>query len=235
MQKQTDPTSHNAQPSSVRTFALAATVLLLSLVAAAGYFLVNAYSEGREIRRYVGGPFGQQLLYMQACVFTDGAGAASSISLEAQLDTCRRGHSPQAGYFVYDFNIGRSVPLDEEDLALWKEYDVFSFPDSVDGEVVASESNPFNRIVPFADFTGFDYDCVPVGDTSDFTCKRAPASCDLSAHSIRCSVTDPQTGEAELHVIERDPKLDLLLPHGFITGPDIFKMLKPRFFPRLDS
>lgn len=232
MQKQTDRTSHNAQPSAVRRFLLAATVLLLSLVAAAGYFLVNAYREGQEIRRYVGGPFGQQLLYMQACVLTDRAGADS---LEAQLDTCRRGRSPQAGYFVYDFNIGRSVPLGEEDLALWKEYAVFSFPDSVDGEVVASESNPFNRIVPFADFTGFDYDCLPVGDTNDFTCKRAPASCDLSAHSIRCSVTDPHTGEAELHVIERDPKLDLLLPHGFITGPDIFKMLKPRFFPRLDS
>ncbi|MCY4116515.1 MAG: hypothetical protein OXF55_06415 [Caldilineaceae bacterium] len=232
MQKQTDRTSHNAQPSAVRRFLLAATVLLLSLVAAAGYFLVNAYREGQEIRRYVGGPFGQQLLYMQACVLTDRAGADS---LEAQLDTCRRGRSPQAGYFVYDFNIGRSVPLGEEDLALWKEYAVFSIPDSVDGEVVASESNPFNRIVPFADFTGFDYDCLPVGDTNDFTCKRAPASCDLSAHSIRCSVTDPHTGEAELHVIERDPKLDLLLPHGFITGPDIFKMLKPRFFPRLDS
>ena len=36
--------------------------LLLSLVAAAGYFLVNAYREGQEIRRYVGGPFSQQLL-----------------------------------------------------------------------------------------------------------------------------------------------------------------------------
>jgi len=235
LQKQTDPTSHSSQPSAVRTFALAATVLLLSLVAAAGYFLANAYREGQEIRRYVGGPFGQQLLYMQACVLTDGAGAASSISLEAQLDTCRRGHSPQAGYFVYDFNIGRSVSLGEEDLALWKEYAVFSFPNSVDGQVIASESNPFNRIVPFADFTGFDYDCAPNDDAGGFTCRHAPASCELGAQSIRCELTDPQTGEAELHVIERDPKLNLLLPQGFIVGPDIYKMLKPRFFPRLDS
>ena len=235
MQKLTERSSHNAQPSSIRTFALAAIVLLSSLVATAGYFLANAYREGQEIRRYVGGPFSRQLLYMQACALTDGAGAASSNSLEAQLDSCRRGHSQQAGYFVYDFNIGRSVPLGEEDLALWKQYDVFSFPDSVDGEVVASESNPFNRIVPFPDFTGFDYDCVPIGDTSDFTCKRAPASCTLSARSIRCSVTDPHTGATELHVIERDPELELLLPQGFIAGPDIYKMLKPRFFPRLDN
>ncbi len=218
-----------------KTAARFAIGLFLLILAAAGYFLARGYREGQAIRRYVGGPFGQQLLYLQACALNDGATVARLNSLEAQLESCQSSQSPQAGYFVYDFNIGRSVPLGEEDLALWKEYDVFSFPDSVDGEVAASESNPFNRIVPFAEFTGFDYDCAPSDDTSDFTCKLAPATCDASAHSIRCTVSDPQTGETELHVIERDPNLDLLLPHGFITGPDISKMLKPRFFPLLDS
>lgn len=232
MQKQTDRTSQNARPASVRTFALVAIVLLLSLLAAAGYFLVNAYSQ--EIRQYVGGPFGQQLLYLQTCTAEQDGDGGQSETLEAQLRSCRQANGKRGGYYVYDFNIGRSVALSESDLALWKRHDVFSFPNSVNGLVGKSVTNPFNRIVPFAEFTGFDYDCEPGDGAGNFTCKVAPATCESDADAIRCTVFNPRTELEEVHDIRREPKLSLLAPQGFITGPDIYKMLKPLFFPFLD-
>ena len=48
------------------------------------------------------------------------------------------------------------------------------------------------------------------------------------------TVLNPHTESTELHVIERNAKMDLLVPQGFIAGPDLFKLLKPRFFPVLD-
>lgn len=234
MQKQTDRTTQHARPTSVRTFALVAIVLLLSLLAAAGYFFVNAYSEGQEIRRYVGGPFGQQLLYLQSCTAEQIANGGQLDSLEAQLSLCRQATGEKAGYYVYDFNIGRSVVLSEGDLALWKEHDVFTFPSSVNGLVGKSATNPFNRIVPFAEFAGFDYDCEPGNNDGDFICKVAPATCESDADAIRCTVFNPRTEGEEVHVIEGDAELNLLAPQGFILGPDIYKMLKPLFFPSLD-
>ncbi len=234
MQKQTDRTTQNARPFSVRTFALVAIVLLLSVLAAAGYFLVDAYREGQEIRRYVGGPFGEQLLYLQFCTVDEGDDSGLSESLEDQLSACRRTGGGKAGYYVYDFNIGRSVALSESDLALWKKHSVFAFPGTVHGLVGESDTNPFNSIVPFAEFTGFNYDCEPSDGDSDPVCKVAPTTCEADADVIRCTVFNPRTEREEMHVIEREARLELLTPQGFITGPDIYKMLKPRFFPSID-
>ena len=135
---------------------------------------------------------------------------------------------------MYDFNIGRSVVLSARDMELWREYAVLSFPESLRGRVRNSETNEFNRIVPFEEFTGFDYDCVLTKGENEASCKVADASCELGSDAIRCTVFNPHTESSELHVIERDEALDLLLPQGFINGPDLYKMLKPRFFPVLE-
>ena len=209
--------------------------MLLSLLAAAGYFLVNAYREGQEIRRYVGGPFGQQLLYLQYCTAGEGSDGGLSESLEGQLSSCRRTAGGKAGYYVYDFNIERSVALSESDLAMWKKHGVVSFPESAHGLVGESATNPFNSIVPFAEFTGFEYDCEPGEGDGDPVCPVAPAACEADADAIRCTVYNPRTELEERHGIEREAGLELLAPQGFIAGPDIYKMLKPRFFPSIDS
>ena len=235
MQKQSDHTTQEERRFSIRTVALVAIVLLLSLLAGAGYFLANAYREGQEIRRYVGGPFGQQLLYLQFCAYDEGDDGGLSESLEDQLSSCRQTAGGKAGYYVYDFNIGRSVALSESDLALWKKHSVVSFPESAHGLVGESATNPFNSIVPFAEFTGFEYDCEPGEGDGDPVCPVAPAACEADADAIRCTVYNPRTEREEAHVIEREAGLELVAPQGFIAGPDIYKMLKPRFFPSIDS
>ena len=234
MQEPTTQTTQNGRRFSLRTSALIAIVLLLSLLAAAGYFLVGAYREGQEIRRYVGGPLSQQLLYLQSCNLDEGTVGGRAESLEAQLSSCRRNGGGRAGFYVYDFNIGRSVLLSKRDLALWKKHSVFAFPGSVHGSVGASATNPFNSIVPFAEFTGFNYDCGPGEGDRGPICKVAPATCQSDADSIRCTVFNPRTAREEVHIIEREDGLELLTPQGFIVGPDIYKMLKPLFFPSID-
>ena len=234
MQMQTSQAATDERRFSLKTVGIVSGVLLLALLAAAGYFLFNAYREGQENRQYVGGPFSAQLLYLQTCAADDADSGGRADALEAQINSCQRIAGRRAGYYVYDFNIKRSVALTEKVLALWKEYSVLSFPDSVYGQVRNSETNPFNNILLFAEFTGFDYDCVPADGDGDPICKRASASCEQSADAIQCTVFDPRTERSELHVIERHAGLKLLLAQGFISGPDLFKMLKPRFFPIID-
>lgn len=207
-------------------------VFLLLLLASAAILVVRAYIEGKEIREYVGGPFSSQLLYLQGC--TAGAADSGGQSVEDQIRICRETAGSRAGYYVYDFNIGRSVVLSARDMELWREYAVLSFPESLRGRVRNSETNEFNRIVPFEEFTGFDYDCVLTKGENEASCKVADASCELGSDAIRCTVFNPSTESSQLHVIERDKALDLLLPQGFIHGPDLYKMLKPRFFPVLE-
>jgi hypothetical protein len=217
--------------------ASALAVLLLILLASATFLVIRGYREGQEIRAYVGGPFSSQLLYLQGCAESgaDSAGEADvAPTLEEQLKSCHQSTRGPAGYYVYDFNIRRSVALSEKDMELWRKYDLFAFPDSVKGRVASSQTNPFNSIILFEEFTGFDYDCALAEDGNDISCNLAPVSCSLSSDAIRCSVFNPHTEGTELHVIERNAKMDLLVPQGFIAGPDLFKLLKPRFFPVLD-
>lgn len=216
---------------------LALTVLLLMLLTSAGFLAYRAYAEGQEIRAYVGGPFSSQLLYVQSCAVgsaNSGGQAVVPATSEEQFENCQQSTGGPAGYYVYDFNIRRSVALSEKDMELWRKYDLFAFPDSVKGRVASSQTNPFNSIILFEEFTGFDYDCALAEDGNDISCNLAPASCSLSSDAIRCSVFNPHTEGTELHVIERNTKTDLLVPQGFIAGPDLFKLLKPRFFPTLD-
>ena len=220
-----------------RQVGLALAVVLLFLLATAGYIISRAYLESKQIKEYVGGPFGSQLLYLQGCTAAatgNGGQEAATHTLEEQIDLCRRTASSRAGYYVYDFNIERSVALSLEDMELWRKYAVLSFPDSLGETVHNSETNEFNRIVPFEEFSGFDYDCALDDNRSEVSCKVAAASCDFTGEAIRCTVFNPQSDSTELHLIERERALDLLVPHGFITGTDLFKMLKPRFFPVLD-
>ena len=216
---------------------LVLTLLLLMLLTSAGFLAYRAYAEGQEIRAYVGGPFSSQLLYMQGCApGAAGSGAEANIAptLEEQFNSCQQSTGGPAGYYIYDFNIRRSVALSGKDMEQWRRYDLFAFPDSVDGRVAKSQTNPFNTIIPFEDFMGFEYDCFLSQNKQETSCDFAPAKCDLSRDAISCSVLDPRTGSFESHVIGRDRALELILPQGYINGPDLFKLLKPRFFPVLD-
>ena len=220
-----------------RQLGIVSAVFLLILLASAAVLVFRAYSEGEEIREYVGGPFSSQLLYLQGCTAgaaDNGGQSATGQTVEDQIRICRETAGSRAGYYVYDFNIGRSVVLSARDMELWRAYAVLSFPESLRGRVRNSETNEFNRIVPFEEFTGFDYDCVLTKGENEASCKVADASCELGSDAIRCTVFNPHTESSELHVIERDKALDLLLPQGFINGPDLYKMLKPRFFPVLE-
>ncbi len=216
---------------------LVLAILLLTLVVSGAFFGTRAFLEGREIREYVGGPYGSQLLYLQGCELGASGGGQTNTSqtLEEQIGFCRRTVTSRAGYYVYDFNIKRSVALSMEDMELWRKYAVLAFPGSLGEAVGNSETNEFNRIVPFEAFSGFEYDCALDDNHSETSCKVATASCGFSGEAIRCTVFNPQSESTELHVIERDKELALFVPHGFITGPDLFKLLKPRFFPSLDS
>ncbi|MCY4082469.1 MAG: hypothetical protein OXF54_19670 [Caldilineaceae bacterium] len=216
---------------------LVVAALLLVLLASATVLISRAYLEGREIREYVGGPFSSQLLYLQGCTAgaaDSGGQSATGQTVEDQIRICQETAGSRAGYYVYDFNIGRSIALSARDIELWRKYAVLSFPESLRGRVRNSETNEFNRIVPFEEFTGFDYDCVLTKGENEASCKVADASCELGSDAIRCTVFNPHTESSELHVIERGRALDLLLPQGFIDGPDLYKMLKPRFFPVLE-
>ncbi len=216
---------------------IASASILFILLASAAFLIYRAYLEGQEVREYVGGPFGAQLLYLQGCAAaasSSGGQEAAPQTLEEQIDLCRRTGNSRAGYYVYDFNIKRSVALSEKDLEDWKKYAVLSFPATLGGEVRNSETNEFNIIVPFEEFSGFQYDCTPDGNGNDFSCKVAAASCEFSGEAIQCTVFNPHTDSNETHLIKRDRSLDLLVPHGFIAGPDLFKLLKPSFFPNLD-
>ena len=124
---------------------LALAVLLLILLASAGFLVYRAYLEGQEIIEYVGGPFSSQLLYLQGCAAggADGGGQADvAATLEEQFNSCRQLAGGRPGYYVYDFNIRRSVALSSRDMKLWREYDLFAFPDSVSERVAKSKPTP---------------------------------------------------------------------------------------------
>ena len=191
---------------------------------------------GQEIRK-TGGPFSAQLLYLQGCATgaADGGGQISSAAtLEEQFDACRRSFGGRPGYYIYDFNIKRSVALSKGDMESLREYEIFRFPDSILGRVEKSQTNPFNTIIPLEDFSGFNYDCAFEEDGDEASCSLAPLKCDVSSDAIQCNVFNPDTGRFDNHAIRRDQALDLLIPQGFINGPDLYKLLKPRFFPSLD-
>lgn len=221
----------------IRQVGIASAVLLLALLAFAASLAVRAYIEGREIREYVGGPFSSQLLYLQGCETGAGDGRVRSGSAAAsleQFDECRQAAGGRPGYYVYDFNIGRSVALTRVDMGQFEKYEVLTLPESVNGKVENSLNNPFNRIVRFEEFMGFEYDCTFSQSKEETSCSFAPVKCDSTRDAISCSVYDPRRGGFESHVIKRDRALGLLLPQGFINGPDLYKILKPRFFPVLE-
>ncbi|MYC96835.1 MAG: hypothetical protein F4X14_17855 [Caldilineaceae bacterium SB0661_bin_32] len=223
--------------SRIKQVGVVSVVFLLALLATGVFLLLRALSEGKEIREYVGGPFSSQLLYLQGCATGtagDGRLANSAATLDEQFDECRQAAGGRPGYYVYDFNIRRSVALSRVDMEQLRNYEIFAFPDSVTGRVENSPTNPFNRIIAFEAFMGFEYDCSFSQSQQETSCNFAPAKCDVSREAISCSVFDPRTGSFESHVIKRDRALELLLPQGYINGPDLYKMLKPRFFPVLE-
>lgn len=212
-------------------------VIALIALALLTLFVYRANVEGQEIRAYVGGPYSSQLLYVQGCApgATDGGGQGGIVeTLEEQFDSCRRSFGGRPGYYIYDFNIKRSVALSEGDMANLRKYDIFRFPSSILGRVEKSQTNPFNTIVPLEDFPGFNYDCAFGEDGNEVSCSVAPLKCDVSSDAIQCSVFNPDRGRFEPHDIEGNESLDFLIPQGLINGPDLFKLLKPRFFPFLD-
>jgi len=223
--------------SRIKQVGVVSVVFLFALLATGVFLLFRALSEGKEIREYVGGPFSSQLLYLQGCATGtagDGGQANSAATLEEQFDECRQAAGGRPGYYVYDFNIRRSVALSRVDMEQLRNYEIFAFPDSVTGRVENSLTNPFNRIIAFEEFMGFEYDCSFSQSKQETSCNFAPAKCDVSRDAISCSVLDPRTGGFESHVIKGDRALEPLLPQGYIDGPDLYKLMKPRFFPVLE-
>ncbi|MXX24143.1 MAG: hypothetical protein F4Z82_01675 [Caldilineaceae bacterium SB0668_bin_21] len=232
-----DSTASLVKSPRFRQVGTVSAVILLILLASAAVLVFRAYIEGKEIREYVGGPFSSQLLYLQGCAPGTGNGvvqASTAASLLEQFDECRRAAGGRPGYYVYDFNIGRSVSLSRADMEQFRKYKVLTFPDSVTGRVGNSLNNPFNKIIPFEEFMGFEHDCSFSVENQESSCSFAPVKCDSSRDAISCSVFDPRTGRFDSHIIKRDRALELLLPQGYINGPDLFKLLKPRFFPVLE-
>jgi len=224
-------------PTLLKQVSRAVAVILLIALGLLTLFLYRAYKEGKEIRAYVGGPYSSQLLYLQGCTSsgTGGSGQSGTVETpEEQFDACRRSFGGRPGYFIYDFNIKRSVALTKGDMESLREYEIFRFPDSILGRVEESQTNPFNTIIPLENFSGFNYDCAFGEDGDEASCSLAPLKCDVSRDAIRCNVFNPDTGRFDNHAIKRDRALDILVPQGFISGPDLYKLLKPRFFPSLD-
>ena len=212
-------------------------VILLTALALLILFLYRAYIEGQEIRAYVGGPYSSQLLYVQGCTPSapDSGGEGDSLAtLEEQFDLCRRSSGGRPGYYIYDFNIRRSVALSERDMENWRKYEIFEFPSSILGKVKNSQANPFNTIVTLKDFPGFNYDCAFGEEGDEANCSLAPLKCDVSSDAIQCNALDPSTGRFEHHTIKKDRAVDILVPQGLINGPDLFKLLKPSFFSVLE-
>ncbi len=226
----------NMRPARLKQFGRVVAAILLVAVALLVMFLFRAYLEGREIRAYVGGPYSSQLLYVQGCApSADDGGQGSTVeTLEEQFDSCRRSFGGRPGYYIYDFNIKRSVALSEGDMANLRKYDIFRFPSSILGRVEKSGTNPFNTIIPLEEFPGFNYGCAFGKEGDEAGCSVAPLKCDVSSDAIQCSVFNPDRGRFERHAIEGNESLDFLIPQGLINGPDLFKLLKPRFFPVLD-
>ena len=224
------------RPALVKKLGWVLAAVMSLALAYLAFFFFRVYLESREVRAYVGGPFGSQLLYVQGCApsATGGGLGATGGTLEEQFDSCRQPFGGRPGYYIYDFNIKRSVALSERDMENWRKYAIFSFPTSIMGRVEKSQTNPFNTIVPLEDFPGFKYDCSLDEDGEEAGCSVAPLKCDVRIDAIQCHVLDPNTGNFEHHLIEKDKGLEILVPQGFISGPDLYKLLKPRFFPNLD-
>ena len=223
----------NMSPARLKQVGRAMAAISLIAAALIALFLFRAYREGREIRAYVGGPFSSQLLYVQGCAAGGGQGDTVE-TLEEQFDSCRRSLGGRPGYYIYDFNIKRSVALSEGDMENLRKYEIFRFPSSILGRVEKSQTNPFNTIVPLEEFPGFNYGCVFGKEGDEASCSVAPLKCDVSSDAIQCNVYNPNTGRFERHAIKRDKSLDFLIPQGFINGPDLYKLMKPRFFTTLD-
>ena len=227
----------NPRPARLKQVGKAMAAISLIAAALLVLFLFRAYRESQAVRAYVGGPFSSQLLYVQGCApgAAGGGGQGNAAeTLQEQFDSCRRPFGGRPGYYIYDFNIKKSVALSDEDMANLRMYEIFRFPSSILGKVEKSQTNPFNTIVPLEDFPGFSYSCVFDKDRDETSCSVAPLQCDVSGDAIQCNVYNPDTDSFERHAIKRDKSLDLLIPQGFIDGPDLYKLMKPSFFPTLD-
>lgn len=223
----------NMSPARLKQVGRAMAAISLIAAALLALFLFRAYREGQEIRAYVGGPFSSQLLYVQGCA--PGGGQGDTVeTLEEQFDSCRRPFGGRPGYYIYDFNIKRSVALSERDMENLRKYEIFRFPSSILGRVEKSQTNPFNTIVPLEEFPGFNYGCVFGKEGDEASCSVAPLKCDVSSDAIQCNVYNSDTGRFERHAIKRDKSLDFLILQGFINGSDLLHLMKRRFFPTLD-
>lgn len=83
-------------------------------------------------------------------------------------------------------------------MTIWRQYNILSFPDSINGRVTNNAANPFNDLIPFENFTGFDYDYVLVADNINVSCKQASTSCEQTHEGIRCAVFSPLSSTSSI-------------------------------------
>ena len=176
----------------------------------AGVFWASLFIQRSiEVERHAEGAHQIQLLYLRACTIGNVRDEIPIDSAEEEIAYCNRlAKDGEAGYYVYDFTIRRSVHVDRELMDVLVEHDVLSFPSSIYGKI-QSGSNRLNTIIPFAEFAEFAVSCEEMED------------------SLACAVN------GETHFIEKMAGLDLLLPQVMVSGSDWYKTLKPVFFPYL--
>ena len=188
------------------------TILLIVIglvtISVFSFYYSHYASRRSEIQQFVNGPYSGWLLYERACTIGNIRDEIPIDSLQKEIDYCNRlASGGQAGYYVYDFNIRRSLYIDTSLMNILMQHNILSFPSSLYGPVESGTGNEFNTIVPVNDFTDFDI------------------SCKESVGSLDCTV------DSEIHPIAHPEEgLDLLVPKGIVQGADWYKLLKPRFF-----
>lgn len=177
------------------------TVLLV-----VGYVLFANPSEREAKRAFDSGPYQAHLLYMRGCTIGNVRREERIDTPEKEMAYCDQLTKEKTGYYVYDFNIRKSVYLDQKALRELKKHDILRFPRSIFHNV-ENGGNTANTITPTNQFSGFS------------------VSCSQRPSVLECVV------DGERHTVQSDKNLDLLLPRGMVTGADWHKIIRKKFFP----
>ena len=171
------------------------------------YALYNVAKQREDTKRFTDGSYASWFLYVQTCTIGNIRHEIPITTLQEEAEYCNQtAPNSQVGYYVYDFNIRRSVYIDDSFMNTLATHNILSFPSSF-YQSVKSGTNEFNTITPLDRFTEFDISCEEV------------------KNSLTCMVN------GETHKIKRSQGLDLFIPQGMVQGPDWYKLLKPGFFP----
>ena len=128
-------------------------LILITLSILTVYTLVKAMqiipSHGSEVQKFVDADrsedvlYPKRILYSVGCTIGNVRGEDSYLNtLKGQINYCNRiskkVNGVKAGYYVHDFNVGRSIYLSERRINKYRKFESISFPDNLFGEVESS-------------------------------------------------------------------------------------------------